>query len=178
MPGADDPHPALRATFSRGEKVRRHPPRDPRPCRSPANAMASPPPNDEALARVHEGWDHFRLQRPLAAWASWQRALRLDPEHPAARQALAFLAGTADLPADARAVHRFRAPRDAARRGHWNERLGRRDLDDLAEAAETFAALADDDPRDGAAWYNHALCAAWMGRNSEAIAGLDHVVSI
>lgn len=140
--------------------------------------MAPPPPNDEALARVHEGWGHFRLQRPLAAWASWQRALRLDPEHPAAQQALTFLAGAADLPADARAVHRFRAPRDPARRAHWNERLGRRDLDDLAEAAETFAALADDDPRDSPAWYNHALCAAWLGRNAEAIAGLDRVVSI
>ena len=140
--------------------------------------MAPPLPNDEALARVHEGWDHFRFQRPLAAWASWQRALRLDPEHPAARQAIDFLAGAADLPADARAVHRFRAPRDAARRAQWNERLGRRDLDDLAEAAETFAALADDDPRDSPARYNHALCAAWMGRNAEAIASLDHVVSL
>lgn len=140
--------------------------------------MAPPLPNDEALARVHEGWDHFRLQRPLAAWASWQRALRLDPEHPAAQQALAFLAGAADLPADARAVHRFRAPRDAARRGQWNERLRRRDLDDLAEAAETFAALADDDPLDSPAWYNYALCAAWMGRNAEAISSLDRVVAI
>src|SRR5918998_4509579 len=140
--------------------------------------MAPPLPKDEALARVHEGWDHFRLQRPLAAWASWQRALRLDPEYPAAQQALAFLAGAADLPADARAVHRFRAPRDVARRAQWNERLGRRDLDDLAEAAETFAALADDDPRDSPAWYNHALCAAWMGRNAEAIASLDRVVAI
>ena len=140
--------------------------------------MAPPLSNDQALAHVHEGWDHFRLQRPLAAWASWQRALRLDAEHLAARQALAFLAGAADLPADARAVHRFRAPRDAARRAQWNERLGRRDLDDLAEAAGTFAALADDDPHDAPAWYNHALCEAWMGRNADAIAGLDRVVSI
>src|SRR4051812_48829797 len=110
--------------------------------------MAPPPPNDEALARVHEGWDHFRLQRPLAAWASWQRALRVEPDSRAAQQALAFLADAPDLPAEARAVHRFRAPRDAVRRTLWNRRLGRRDLDDLAEAAEAFAALADDDPRD------------------------------
>ena len=43
--------------------------------------------HDETLALVHEGWNHLMSQRPLAAWGTWQRALRLDPDATAARQA-------------------------------------------------------------------------------------------
>jgi tetratricopeptide (TPR) repeat protein len=135
-------------------------------------------PADEALALVHQGWDHLRLQRPLAAWASWQRALRLKPEDPAASQALGVLTGAEDLPAAARAVYRFRPPRGEARRARWDARLRDRDLQDLSVAAETFGTLADEDPDDAPAWYNRALCLAWQGRNAPAVEALGRVVAL
>src|SRR5262245_50183615 len=63
---------------------RRAPPRS-----SPGPGDTTPMPKShniaaEVLALVHRGWDHLRLQRPLAAWASWQQALRLAPEDRAA----------------------------------------------------------------------------------------------
>ncbi len=54
----------------------------------------------------------------------------------------------------------------------------KRQLDDLYDAAEVFEALANHDPTDDSAWYNHAVCLAWMGENLESIAALDHVVQL
>jgi tetratricopeptide (TPR) repeat protein len=131
-----------------------------------------------ALALVHEGWSHLQLQRPLAAWASWHRALRGGAEFPAARQALSTLESALELPAAARTVYRFRSPRDAAGRQRWSEHLPGSGLEDLDSAAAGFASLAAANPGDGAAAYNLALCLAWLGRNSESIAALDHAVGI
>src|SRR5262245_41257297 len=122
-------------------------------------------PSADALALVHRGWDHLKLQRPLAAWACWQRALRIAPDDPAASQALDRLATADDLPAAARAVYRFRAPTNTARRARWDERFRGRDLQDLDIAAGAFRDLAEADPTDSAAWYNRALCLSWNGLN-------------
>ena len=64
--------------------------------------MAATSTQDATLALVHEGWNHLMSQRPLAAWGTWQRALRIDPESAAARQALETLASASDLPLAAR----------------------------------------------------------------------------
>jgi tetratricopeptide (TPR) repeat protein len=136
--------------------------------------MATPSP----LSFVLEGWNHLRLQRPLAAWASWQQALRFDPDDHAALEALATLESSAELPAAARAVYRFLTPADPGRRERWNARLEGDGLDDLGNAAEAFRALAADDPTDSDAWLNRALCLAWLGRNTESIACLDVVVGL
>jgi tetratricopeptide (TPR) repeat protein len=133
---------------------------------------------NEALALVHEGWRHLRLQRPLAAWASWQRALRVDPEDRAAREALDRLSSAEELPAAARVIYRFRTPRGDNHRALWDVRLRGQGLEDLDAAAAAFAALAAADPTDAAAHYNVALCLAWRGRNAEAVAALDRVVSL
>lgn len=139
---------------------------------------ASPPTTEatRALPLIHEGWDHLMRQRPLAAWASWQRALRIDPESRAAREALSSLEEAGDLPAAARTVWRFRAPATPEQRARWNQRIRGRDLEDLADAADVFAALAGEDHDDAQAWFNRALCLAWLGRNAEAIDCLDRVV--
>src|SRR4051794_9448341 len=139
-----------------------------------------PPPTavDEVLALVHQGWDHLRLQRPLAAWASWQRALRRAPEDQAAREALEQLANAPDLPTAARAVYRFRPPEGEARRARWDDRLRGHDLSELPVAAEAFRELAEADPDDAAAGFNRALCLAWMGANVPAIAALERVVAL
>lgn len=137
--------------------------------------MAATP---DALSLVHEGWDHLKLERPLAAWACWQRALRIEPDQPAARQALDRLAQAPELPASARKEYRFRNPSDPARRARWDAAFRGRDLSDLAVAASAFAGLANEDPTDPDAPYNQALCLAWLGRNAEAIAALDRAVGL
>jgi tetratricopeptide (TPR) repeat protein len=127
---------------------------------------------------VQEGWRNLHLQRPLAAWASWQRALRVDPGDEAARQALETLENAVELPPAARAVYRFRTTSDPARRARWDARLRTQGLDDLAAAAEVFAAIAHDDPSDSDALLNLSLCHAWLGRNVDAIGCLDRVVTL
>lgn len=138
--------------------------------------MASSPAPDEVLDLVHQGWEHLRLQRPIAAWASWQRALRVAPGDPRATQALDVLAQADELPAAARAAYRFRSPRSEAQRDTWNEVFHGRDLQDLSVAETAFTKLADTDPTDSAARYNQALCHAWQGANEAAIVALDLVV--
>ncbi|HEY2154904.1 MAG TPA: hypothetical protein VGH33_04695 [Isosphaeraceae bacterium] len=132
----------------------------------------------DALPLVHEGWDHLKHERPLAAWASWQRALRVQPDQPAARQALDRIANAAELPASARKEYRFRNPKDPARRVRWDAAFAGRDLSDLAAAAAAFGEVAAADPTDPDAPYNQALCLAWLGRNAEAIEGLDRSVRL
>ena len=55
---------------------------------------------------------------------------------------------------------------------------GARASQDLAATADLFGRLATDDLTDSAAWYNRALCLAWMGKNLEAIGCLDRVVGL
>ena len=133
------------------------------------------PQSDALLRVVHEGWDHLRKQRPLAAWACWQNVIRADPEHQAALSALKTLANAPTLPAIAKSTLRFRSPA-ANRRDRWSQILAGGDLSDLDAASEVFAELAENDPEDSAASYNRALCLAWQGRNRAAIAALDQVV--
>ncbi len=134
--------------------------------------------NSSSTALVHEGWNHLKCQRPLAAWGTWQRALRDDPDCMAARQALAALESAADLPRVARISYRFRQPDDPRQREAWDRRMKGTQTTDLAASADLFGRLAIDDPSDSAAWYNRALCLAWEGENREAISCLDRVVGL
>ncbi len=135
------------------------------------------PETADALSLVHRGWEHLQLQRPLAAWASWQKALRKAPGDQAAREALDVLASAPDLPLAARAPYRFRSPTDEATRDRWAESFEGKDLQDLDRAADAFADLVMEDETDGAALFNLALCLAWAGRNPEAVGALDLAVS-
>lgn len=140
--------------------------------------MTSSNETHEAIELVRRGWDHLRQQRPQAAWASWQRALRVAPDFPAALEAIETLASARELPAAARHVYRFQVPRGDDRRGHWDARLRGRDREQLDDAASAFAALSVADPDDAAAAYNEGLCLAWLGRNPEAIRALDRAVRL
>ena len=134
--------------------------------------------NDSSTALIHEGWNHLTSQRPLAAWGSWQRVLRADPDSRAAQQALATLESAADLPLAARTSYRFRQPFEPARRSAWDARMRDQADHELDSTADVFGRLAAEDPTDSAAWYNRALCLAWMGKNVEAIGCLDRVVGL
>jgi tetratricopeptide (TPR) repeat protein len=134
--------------------------------------------NESSTALVHEGWSHLKQQRPLAAWGSWQRALRVEPDSVPAAEALATLETSSELPSAARAVYRFRQPADPARRAAWDEFMRGDNADDLVALVELFGRLAVRDPADAAAWFNRALCLAWLGNNLEAVSSLDHVVKL
>ncbi len=140
--------------------------------------MSSNGKSELSTALVREGWDHLQFQRPLAAWASWQKALRVDPDSTVAEKALATLDSATDLPAAARAPYRFREARDAARRATWDRAMSGWNPEDLTAAADLFGKLVDVDPSDSAAWFNRALCLAWSGQNREAISSLEQVVGL
>lgn len=134
--------------------------------------------SEAARALVHEGWNHLMSQRPLAAWGTWQRALRVAPDAAAARSALATLESAPELPLAARKTYRFRQPRDPARRARWDALLRSAPLEELDAAADVFAELAREAPDDVEAWYNRGLCLAWRGRDREAVSALDRVVAL
>jgi hypothetical protein len=140
--------------------------------------LAPDPEEESSSSLIHEGWNHVRSQRPLAAWASWQRALLVDPDSSAAAQAISTLESAKELPLAARTAYRFREPGDPARRVAWDERLRRGNLQELGATAQAFADIAGEDPGDSSAEYNRGLCLAWAGRNIEAIACLDRSVAL
>ena len=130
--------------------------------------MHSSDESNVALSLVHLGWDHLRTQRPLAAWASWRRALRVKPDDPAATQALEILEAATDLPTVLKAAHRYKPPRGEERRKRWGEVLEADDSQDLARIATLFHALHARDGDDHEALYNEALSLAWAGDNALA----------
>lgn len=133
---------------------------------------------DRALPLVHQGWAQLQLQRPLAAWAVWQQALRLSPGDPAATEALEHLENAGALPFAARRAYRFRPPGRDDRRARWDAAFRTRVMADLDAAVDAFAELAEADPEDPAAMFNLALCLAWQGRNRDAIDTLDDYVQL
>jgi tetratricopeptide (TPR) repeat protein len=140
--------------------------------------MASTTAGDPALSLVHEGWNHLMSQRPLAAWGTWQQALRINPDSAAAKQALSTLESAPDLPLAARKVYRFRAPADARRRAEWDHVLREGGASELSGAATAFHRLSHEAPWDADAHFNLALCHAWSGQHEQAIESLAEVVRL
>jgi tetratricopeptide (TPR) repeat protein len=133
---------------------------------------------DATIALVHEGWNHLMSQRPLAAWGTWQRVLKADPDSAQARQALRTLESAPDLPLAARKVYRFRKPRGESQRARWDVAFRSADHSELANAAQSFGRLATEFPDDADAWFNQGLCFAWSGQDRQAIASLDQAANL
>ncbi len=148
----------------------------------------TPPDEPTSRHRLHEGWDHLRAGRPLAARACWrQAALHGGDAATAASQAIATLDAAGDLPAAARASYHLRHPTAPARRAAWDRRLhegggesnqSRPGSTDLASMADAFGRLAQEDPTDADAWYNFGLVLAWRGLNREAVPAFEAVVAL
>ena len=130
--------------------------------------MESPDQTSAVLSLVHQGWDYVRTKRPLAAWACWKRALRLDPGNSAATEAIELLSSASELPAALKVARRFKPPRDDERRKRWDVVLSANASDDLERVAGLFRALASADAEDLEALYNEALALAWSGNNARA----------
>ncbi len=124
------------------------------------------------------------LNLPLAAWASWQQALKAEPTLQDAQEAIAQSIGANPfLPVFVRQGVRLRSPDQLAifnegRRRQWDEALGGERSWRLEEVRDAFARLATDDPHDAAAQFNLGLASAWLGDNVSALAALDHYVRL
>ena len=110
-------------------------------------SMAANSDNSRSTALIHEGWNHFKSQRPLAAWGSWQRVLRARPRfRTAAQQALAALESASDLPLAARTrIDSASRPIPRPARSGIDRMRGQCDQD-LDATADLFGRLAAEDP--------------------------------
>jgi tetratricopeptide (TPR) repeat protein len=130
--------------------------------------MSSPAESSRALSLVQAGWRHLEAQCPLAAWAAWQRATRLDPDNRAAKEALDVLARASDLPQVLRATHHLKSPRGESARRRWDAAFAAASADELEQIARLFEKLFAADTTDCEALFNEALAHAWLGNNSAA----------
>ena len=135
-------------------------------------------PSEIVAALTLEGDRQLTLQAPLAAWASWQRALRIDPDCQAAIEGLDAIEAAITWPSVARLHPKFRNPQGDDRRKRWDHALRGKDMTEVALAFEAFAELAKADPSDAEATFNSALCLAWQARNIAAIDQLSKYVEL
>ncbi|MBM4072464.1 MAG: tetratricopeptide repeat protein [Planctomycetes bacterium] len=122
----------------------------------------------------------LKLNRPVAARAAIQLAIRLVPTIEDYRQALEQIFGDQSaLPLSARKEYTFRAlPAQALpeRKASWDRALGAAATGKLADATAAFAQLVKADESDACAWFNLGLAHAWEGNHPAALEALDRSV--
>jgi tetratricopeptide (TPR) repeat protein len=128
------------------------------------------------------GDNEFKMNRPVAARAALQLALRYQPGNEELRQNFdAIMGDQSRLPACARREYRFQslpAGASEARKQAWNQALSSAATGKLSDAAAAFEQLTQDDAGNAAAWYNLGLVWAWLGDNRKAIEVLDKYVGL
>jgi tetratricopeptide (TPR) repeat protein len=124
----------------------------------------------------------MKLNRPVAARAALEQAIRAEPSDPELRQGLAEVFDKAGrFPEAARRAYTYLGTPAAApadRRQAWQRALGRATTGKLADAARGFEQLTGEDQSDAAAWYNLGLTRAWLGENARAVEALDRYVPL
>lgn len=124
----------------------------------------------------------LKLNRPVAARAGLQLAIRLAPAVNDYRQALEQIFDKqSSLPAAARKEYSYRGlPKDAtpSRRTAWEHALSAAGTGKLADAARAFEQLVKEEEADAAAWFNLALTRAWEGNNASAVDALERYIGI
>jgi tetratricopeptide (TPR) repeat protein len=122
------------------------------------------------------------LNRPVAARAAVEMAVRFDPSNDNLRQSLEQVFGEkARFPVTARREHKYLGlPASATpqRRAAWEQALSAAANGKLGTAAAAFEQLVKTDDDDAAAWFNLGLTRAWQGDNHAAIEALDRYVSL
>ncbi len=123
----------------------------------------------------------MKMNRPIAARAAAELALRCDPANENLRQGIAnvFNKENPNLPASAVEAHTFKvlpASASADRRAAWDTALKTGGSPKLADAVKAFEQLTQGEHVEAAAWYNLGLCQAWTGNNSAGVAALDQYV--
>src|SRR5207245_6397923 len=87
----------------------------------------------------------------------------------------------APYPESARRDYTLRSlPASAAveKRSTWEKALAGAATGKLADTANAYEKLTQEDAQDTLAWYNLALLRAWLGDNKAALAGLDQYVTL
>jgi tetratricopeptide (TPR) repeat protein len=124
----------------------------------------------------------LKLNRPVAARAALQMAVRFDPATDNYRQALDQIFGDkSQFPQPARREYTYQglpAAAPAERRTAWQQALGTAATGKLSAAAKAFADLVAQGEQDAAAWYNLGLTRAWLGDNAGALEALDRYVAL
>jgi len=115
----------------------------------------------------------MRLNRPVAAHAALQRAMRHDATAEPLQKAAENVFGIESrLPTSARKQYAFR-PAAADRLEAWQTTLPTAQISKLGEARKAFEKLTADESADGPAWFNLGLVQAWLGENGKAIDSLE-----
>jgi tetratricopeptide (TPR) repeat protein len=123
----------------------------------------------------------LKLNKPVAARAALQQAARCQPANEELRKGLEALFGDkSPVPASGRKEYQFLSPSGSGggRRTEWDQALAGLTSGKLSEAARAFERLTASDPGDAAAWYNLALCRAWLGENDGGLEALDRYVGL
>jgi tetratricopeptide (TPR) repeat protein len=125
----------------------------------------------------------MKLNRPLAARAAAQLALRFNPSAEDLREGLEAVFGpkNPNLITAAKEEYKYLpAPssQTGERRAAWQAALPAATTGKLTDAARAFEKLTQADPNDAPAWYNLALTLAWLGNNSAALEALDKYVAL
>ncbi len=122
----------------------------------------------------------LKMNRPVAARAALQIAVRCEPASEELRENLEQIFGKdSALPEAARKEYTFHSPAPGVsgeRRAAWDQALG--GAAKLSDTARVFTDLTAADPADAAAWYNLALARAWLGENAPALEALDRYVEL
>jgi tetratricopeptide (TPR) repeat protein len=118
----------------------------------------------------------LRLNRPVAARAAFQIALRHRPADEGLRQTFTQIFGDqSQLPAAARREYTFMQP---SRSESWKQALDRAATGKMTDARAAFDRLSQEEPDNAAAWYNLGLVKAWLGDNAGALEALDRHVAL
>jgi tetratricopeptide (TPR) repeat protein len=122
----------------------------------------------------------MRFNRPVAARAACEIALRHDPNLQVCRESLDSAFGPkSHLPLAARREYRFEGPAASApaeRRAAWQKALRTAATGKLTDARAAFEQLTEADAGDAAAWYDLGLTRAWLGDNGPALDALDQYI--
>ena len=120
----------------------------------------------------------MRLNRPVAARAALDRALRIAPTLEQLQQAFATLYGTESrLPECARKAYTFR-PAEPSRTESWKAILPETPHGRLGEAQAAFEKLTAQDANDAPAWFNLGVVRAWLGDHPRAIEALTKSIEL
>jgi tetratricopeptide (TPR) repeat protein len=124
----------------------------------------------------------MKLNRPIAARAALQKAMRCQPSNTNLHEAFDNLFGTEGrLPESARKEYRFlpaASGADGARRTAWDAALSGLTTGRLSDAVRGFDSLTQEDANDISAWYNLALSRAWIGDNAGAVQAIERYVAV
>jgi tetratricopeptide (TPR) repeat protein len=125
----------------------------------------------------------MKLNRPIAAHAAAELALKHSPSDENLRKSVAnvFGAENPNLPKTAWQRYEFKPLSDSAASEHkaaWKQALASAGSGKLAEGEAAFAQLVAQDANNAAAWYNLGLVRAWLGKNADALEALDRYVAL